>query len=137
MRKALALGALGLIGALALGVGLSSGGTAAKTVGIKLAEFKVVTSTKTVPAGKVTFVVRNAGRIPHELIVIKTNRRAGKLLEYETRLANQSGEVGEVAQLLPRRTKKLTLTLAAGKYVLLCNIQGHYPAGQFTNFVVK
>lgn len=137
MKRALALAAVGLAAVLALGVGLSSGGTAAKPVTAKLVEFKIILSTKTVRAGQVTFVVRNAGRIPHELIVIKTSRRAGELLDDESRLANQTGDVGEVAPLLPRRTKKLTLKLTAGHYVLLCNIPGHYLAGQSTNFVVR
>ena len=49
-------------------------------------------------------------------------------------------EVGRVGKISVRGAGKaagLTLTLKAGKYVLLCNVAGHYQAGQRIGFVVK
>ncbi len=44
--------------------------------------------------------------------------------------------VGEAPDVHPGQTKKVTLTLKPGAYQLLCNIAGHYKAGQYTGFTV-
>lgn len=92
-------------------------------------------STRTVPAGKVTFVVRNAGAMAHEFVVIRTNRLPSAL-PMKGHKASEAGAKGEIEAFAPGRTKRLTLTLAPGKYVLLCNLPGHYKRGQFVGFVV-
>jgi uncharacterized cupredoxin-like copper-binding protein len=45
--------------------------------------------------------------------------------------------LGEAGDIKPGQTKKVTLTLKPGKYVLLCNLAGHYKAGQYAAFTVK
>ena len=51
--------------------------------------------------------------------------------------AVEKGRVGKVKNIQPGKSKKLTLKLKKGKYVLLCNIPGHYQAGQRIGFTVK
>lgn len=109
---------------------------AASKVSVKLVEFKLTPSVKSVPRGSVTFVVRNAGKLTHELVVIKTPRRAGKLPTSGMK-AVETGRVGKLANVAPGATKKLTLRLKPGHYALICNIPGHYKAGQFTDFTVR
>ena len=35
------------------------------------------------------------------------------------------------------QTRRLALTLNAGRYVLICNVPGHYKAGMFVGFRVR
>src|SRR5438093_265577 len=86
--------------------------------------------------GKYTIVVRDAGRLGHEFVVIKTKRRASKLPVKGTR-AVETGRVGKIPTFKPGQTKKLTLTLKPGHYALICNLPAHYKSGQRVDFTVK
>jgi uncharacterized cupredoxin-like copper-binding protein len=87
-------------------------------------------------AGKITFIVKNSGKARHEFVVIRTNVPAGKLPVKNGR-ASENGHKGEIGNLAPGATKKVTLTLAKGRYVLICNFSGHYQAGQHAAFTVR
>jgi len=87
------------------------------------------------PLPKVTFVVQNAGNLEHEFVVLKTNLPPAKLPVKRSK-AVEKGFVGRVGPLKAGTSKTLGLTLKAGKYVLLCNLPGHYQAGQRTGFTV-
>ncbi len=104
-------------------------------VNVKLIEFKLLPSTRKVAAGKVTFVVRNAGKIPHEFVALKTKTPAGKLPTKGAE-AVETGKIGAIKTFGPSKAKTLTLTLKRGHYALLCNLPGHYKAGQFADLTV-
>jgi uncharacterized cupredoxin-like copper-binding protein len=83
----------------------------------------------TTQGGKITFDVENAGAIPHEFVVIKTNKKADALLKGDE--ADETGNVGEIGNIDPGRSKKLKLKVAPGHYALICNLPGHYmPSGK-------
>lgn len=109
---------------------------AAPKVSVKLSEFKVVPKPKSAKAGKVTFTTKNTGKIVHELVVLKTKVAPSKL-KVNGAKAVEKGRVGKVQNIAPGKTKKLTLKLKKGKYVLLCNVPGHYQAGQRIGFIIK
>lgn len=109
---------------------------AAPKVSVKLNEFKVIPKPKSVKGGKVTFTAKNTGSIVHELVVLRTKAAPSKLKTSGAK-AVEKGRVGKVQNIKPGKTKKLTLKLKKGKYVLLCNVPGHYQAGQRIGFVVK
>jgi uncharacterized cupredoxin-like copper-binding protein len=94
---------------------------------------------KPVPArakpGPVTFRVKNTGKLAHEFVVLKTKIAPGKLPLSGTK-AREVGRVGKIPEFQPGKTKALTVTLKAGKYVLICNVPTHYKAGQFAAFRV-
>ena len=121
------------VGALRAAAG--EAGAQATRVKVGLKEFVVAPSPRSARAGKVAFAVRNTGKLPHELIVVKTNRPAAKLPVKGSR-AVTTGRVAAVPPLKPGKSRTLTATLKAGKYVLLCNLPGHYQAGQRTGFRV-
>jgi len=108
---------------------------AASTVNVVMKDRSFQSSTRTVPAGKVTFVVRNVGTMEHEFVVLRTDRHH-HLLSMKSQQASEVGAKGEIEEFAAGRTKRLTLTLAPGKYVLLCNLRGHYKRGQFIGLVV-
>jgi uncharacterized cupredoxin-like copper-binding protein len=109
---------------------------AATAVAIVLKEWSIAASTKSITAGKVTFVVRNAGKMKHEFVVMRSARHH-HLLQMKGQQASEAGAKGEIEEFAAGRTKRLTLTLAPGKYVLLCNLPGHYKKGQYLAFTVK
>ena len=106
----------------------------ATTVALK--EFKVIPTNSTVAAGKVIFKVHNAGTVTHEFVVLKTNHPAAKLPLYKGR-ADEAGNVGETGDLKAGASKNIALVLAPGHYALICNLPGHYLAGQHTDLIVK
>ncbi len=110
--------------------------TVGKSVSVKLNEFNVLPAKQGAPKGKVTFVVKNTGKVEHEFVVLKTAKPAGSLTSHGGE-ASEAGNVGEIASVKPGEVKKLTLKLQAGHYSLLCNLPGHYKAGQFVDFYVR
>ncbi len=122
--------------AAALIVASPSGASEAKTiVKVQVKEFKVLPSPLTARRGVVSFSVKNTGKIDHEFVVLKTSTAAAKL-PVKGGKAVETGRVGKVGPLKPGTSRTLNLTLAAGKYVLLCNLPGHYQAGQRIGFAV-
>jgi uncharacterized cupredoxin-like copper-binding protein len=98
-------------------------------------EFTLKPARASAPPGPVTFVVRNAGKLEHEFVVLKTNLGPARLPQRGTKAA-EPGRVGKIAPFKPGTTKRLTLNLKAGKYVLICNVPTHYKAGQRSAFRV-
>lgn len=125
-----------IVAALTIGGAAVAGAAASKSVRVKLSDFKVTPAKKSTRHGRVTFVVRNAGKVEHELVVIKTRRRAAKL-PMDGDEASEKGEVGEVEDIARGKTKRLTLRLKKGHYALICNIGGHYEAGMHADLTVR
>ena len=105
-------------------------------VDVALRQFSITPSVSAAAARRVTFRVHNAGSITHEFVVLRTNRPAADVPIVKGR-ADESGNVGETGDLQPGVTKAVTLKLAAGHYALICNLPGHYLAGQHTDFTVR
>ena len=116
-------------------VPLASGGGTNARVSVTAKEFTLVPSVRSVKAGKVTFTMKNLGKVAHEMVVLKTNKAPGSLAGSGSS-ASERGSLGEISGIKPGKSGKLTLTLKAGKYVLFCNLPGHYKSGQFTGFLV-
>jgi uncharacterized cupredoxin-like copper-binding protein len=134
-RRVLLLGAL-LAAALVAALLVSTAHAGSRSTTVTLREFKVSPSPKSVSHGKVTFTVSNKGDMEHELVVIKTSKSASKLPVSGNR-ASEKGAVGEVQDIAGGKSKKLTLNLKAGHYVLICNLTGHYKGGMRSDFTVK
>ena len=108
----------------------------AKTVSFALVEWKLTPKVATVPAGPVTFVVRNNGTMAHEFVVLRSNAPAGRV-PVKGGKAVETGRLGEIADIPKGASKRLTLKLKPGRYVLLCNVLGHYQAGQYAALRVR
>lgn len=108
------------------------------TLGSKANEYSLVPSVRSIPKGSVTFVVTNRGKLKHEFVVLKTKTAAGKLpMEPDGKQADETGSIGEISDFSPGLTKRLTLKVGKGHYVLLCNMPLHYKKGQHSDFNVK
>lgn len=82
-------------------------------------EFKITLSTTKVKAGKVTFAVRDVGKLQHDL-AIKGPGASGK-----TSLISAGGHAS------------LTVTLKKGTYVLWCTVPGHKQLGMVAKLTVS
>ena len=91
-------------------------------------------------AGEYTLRVHNEGPTEHELIVARTGGRAlplradGLTVSEE---ALQSREAGALEPGRPGAVRDLKVHLAPGRYVLFCNMEGHYMAGMHAELVVS
>ena len=111
-------------------------GTAAA---VTMKEFAIAIDQASIPAGEVKLTVRNAGAVPHEVVILKTDVNPRQLpLRDGVVDETQYKVVGAVREVSGGGAVKTgTFGLDAGKYVLLCNIAGHPAAGMYTVFVVK
>jgi len=125
-----------LLGGLLASLLLATTALAGGTTKVTMREFTLSASPKSVTAGKVTFSVKNSGDDEHALTVIRTTKAASKLPQSSGR-ASETGRVGKVEDIAAGRTKRLTVSLKKGHYVLICNIPGHYAGGMRADFTVR
>ena len=99
-------------------------------------------SPTTVPRGQASFRVVNGGAWIHELAVLPLGsgqnigqRRieADNKVDESASLGHVEGSCGadEGDGIVPGATGWTTITLAPGRYELICNIAGHYRAGMY------
>ena len=120
-----------------------SGGTAtpappASVINAQLVDWKMTLDNATGKAGSITFNVSNKGANTHEFVVVQTDLAADKL-PVTGNLVDESAftPVDEIEDIEPNATPTLTVTLAAGHYVILCNIEEHYGKGMHADLTVK
>lgn len=93
-----------------------------------------------VPAGKVTFVVKNdAIATDHEMVVIKLKHKNDKIpmMSGKHRVdEDKLKSMGEVEDLQAGKTGEMTADLKAGDYLLMCNLKSHFEAGMMSHFTV-
>jgi uncharacterized cupredoxin-like copper-binding protein len=121
--------------AVGIAVPLALASASASTVKITEKEFKITPLPTAVKAGKVTFKIKNAGALDHTFDVFKTSLSASKLPVKNDRVTLKPFATS--GPFKPGKSGTLSITLKPGKYVLLCNISGHYKAGQRIAFTVK
>ena len=114
-------------------------GSGATTVNVELKDFAITPEVSSATPGEVTFSATNAGPSEHELVVIKTDM-APDQLPVEGGAAEESGTdleaIGEIGEFASGGTETATFDLAAGNYVLICNVPGHYQSGMAVGFEV-
>jgi len=140
---------VGLVAALLAVAGCSSGGVAgatsvaatAKSADASLSEFKIALDNSNLAAGSVTFTVANKGTIAHEFVVLKTDLSPDAIpsngeggIEEE---GNEKIEViDEAEDIAPGVTTSLTVDLKPGRYLVMCNVPGHFIGGMHASVQV-
>ncbi len=89
-------------------------------------------------AGHVTFEVHNDGEVEHSFYVFKTDTDEGSLPLSGTKVdeAQAGDKLGEIETIASGSIETLSVDLTAGKYVLICNVAGHYTEGMHAAFDV-
>jgi hypothetical protein len=92
-----------------------------------------------IDAGETTFEAHNEGQTPHELAIIKTDLDAADLPISRSAVDEDgAGElVGRIDAFAGGAVEEGTFNLDAGRYVLLCNIAGHYQQGMYASLTVR
>ena len=129
-------------------VGCGSGETASKAdgtvVSVDLKEWAFDASSKTAPAGKVTFKAKNRGKEVHELVLFKSDLAPADLPVDAEGAVDESGAglelIDEVENVKPGETKEFSVDLKPGKYVMACNVvengQRHFMNAMYAEFTV-
>jgi uncharacterized cupredoxin-like copper-binding protein len=97
-------------------------------------------SQDTVKAGEITFEVTNDSKeTVHEMLIMPL--ADGMLPPINAELneidEDKAGALGEVAETEPGKTGAVSFNLKPGKYLLACNIAGHYTSGMWAVFTVE
>jgi uncharacterized cupredoxin-like copper-binding protein len=138
------IGLIFVAGCTSAGSSAAAGGA---TINVTVQEFTVSVDKADTAAGSVTFAVKNEGPADsHEFLVIKTDLEPGDLPTDATGAVDEAGAgievIGKLDQMPVGTSKTLTLDLAAGKYVLICNVydpdeqEAHYHEGMRVAFTV-
>ena len=109
---------------------------------------RLTTDLATVSHGPVSFLVTNVGSVSHEMIllplpvsqIVGTRPMGGDgKIEEAGSLGEASNTCGEgVGQgILPGASSWITVTLAPGRYEVVCNLPGHYAAGMYSQLTVS
>jgi uncharacterized cupredoxin-like copper-binding protein len=104
---------------------------------VKSTEFKFSAAAIDAPAGKLTLTLDNAGKIEHELVLLRTSAAPGALKVAANGRVSEAASVGEVSEIKSGVSKATTFDLKPGRYVYVCNIPGHYAQGMRGALVVK
>ena len=118
-RRRAAVTGLALVALVVAACGSSGGASSGPAttvpsgvIAVEAKEYQFTPSTITVPAGSVTFSIRNVGSQEHEFEIFKGDQ-----------------VVDEVEGIVPGLTKDATMTLAAGDYTFECKLNGHDQLG--------
>jgi uncharacterized cupredoxin-like copper-binding protein len=128
--------------------GAAGAATPVNTLGIKLqdssfdpsiAHMRIVLDHDTLKPGRVTFQAENQSKSQvHEVIVARDS--GAKTLPFDAKqdrvIESRVRRLGEISDLAPGKTGKLTLNLKPGNYLLFCNQPGHYKDGMVAKLIV-
>jgi uncharacterized cupredoxin-like copper-binding protein len=97
-----------------------------------IAHMRMVLDHDSLKPGRVTFQAENQSKtLVHEVIVVRDD--GAKELPLDTKqdkvIEKRIKRLGEIADVPPGKTGKLTLNLKPGTYMLICNQPGHYKDG--------
>ena len=107
MRSALVIAAFVLAAGVATARASSSAGTAEPRVGVTAKDFSFVLSRKSVPHGRVEFVIKNAGKTAHNFAI--------------------AGHTSKTIQ--PGKSTTMVVQLKAGRYPYKCAVDSHAKLG--------
>lgn len=93
-----------------------------------------------VKSGTIAFDITNWSRsVVHEMLIVSVDGSDAPLPYDYNKLKvpeEQLKVLGDSGELAPNASKTMTVELAPGSYILLCNVVGHYAAGMAVAFTV-
>jgi uncharacterized cupredoxin-like copper-binding protein len=101
-----------------------------------------------VKAGEVDFTAVNDGKVTHEMVVVRAPSASELPIatdgSADEKKISESNKVGEIEDIAAGTTKSATMSLAAGAYVIFCNVVdgkapnsiSHFQKGMSTQLTV-
>lgn len=129
----------------------AAGRSSASPLRVTLSEWAIKADRTRVTAGELELTTVNAGRMEHELVIVRTDlaadripvglhgpdvRRAGRVVFGTAHVHREKAGYGAASvrgtprHIPPGDSRRARLTLAPGRYVMLCQIGTHYLSGQ-------
>jgi hypothetical protein len=107
-------------------------------VRVKERDFRIRVWPKRFEAGRVRFVVENAGPVDHELIIVRKRRNALPLRADRLTVDEEALEptIATLEPAEPGSTREVRVNLPKGSYEIFCNMAGHFLGGMRAFFVV-
>jgi uncharacterized cupredoxin-like copper-binding protein len=145
-----ALAALPICAALAVsgcggteeGVAEAGGRVVQATIGEQGDKYVIELDKGSVSAGQIRFEIKNTGKLEHEFVVMKTTSSPdslpvaeGEVVEDE--VISSEADIVEAEGIGPGASTVLEANLRAGKYVIICNLTGHYEHGMLAGLTVE
>lgn len=109
------------------------------TLRVTIKDFKIEPALPSVEGGPVTLRVWNDGPTTHEFVVVRSDLPDDELPLGEDGIRVDEDAVTAVDELdeIGAKTRgDLSLSLSPGRYVLFCNLEGHYLAGMHASIEV-
>lgn len=116
--------------------------------GVPEGMMRLTTDVSSVPSGAVSFIATNLGSVNHELVILPLpgSQIVGTRPLRDDSTIDETASVGEASNtcgsdsgdgIAPSGSSWTTVTLAAGRYELVCNLPGHYDAGMYTQLTLR
>ena len=114
---------------------------AAPNIAVVEKDFSIQATPATTRAGLVDFTVSNAGPSAHEFLIFRADQAPDALpTGSDGRVDESSDQITKVFDsgdnIAPNGSKVFHAALTPGKYVMVCNLPGHYKAGMHEAFTV-
>jgi uncharacterized cupredoxin-like copper-binding protein len=107
-----------------------------RRIAVRAKEYSFAPHAIAAKAGKLKITLRNNGRVEHELILLRTNRAPGSLRVEHGRVS-EAASVGEISDTRAGKIASHTFKLKPGRYLMVCNVRGHYQQGMRGRLTVK
>ncbi|MDH4306619.1 MAG: cupredoxin domain-containing protein [Acidimicrobiia bacterium] len=126
-----------IVTAAVMVVAACSSAPAGEPVAVEITDGAFNLDATSVDPGLITFEIDNAGSQVHEFEVF-AGASAGQVLPLVDGIADTTGltVIDEVEDIVGGTSTELTLDLAPGTYLLICNLPAHYAAGNWSEFTV-
>ena len=129
-------------------VGAANAADATQSLGIKLrdssmdssiAHMRIILDREALKPGRTTLQAENQSKtLVHEVLIVRDD--GTKELPFDAKhdrvIEKRIRRLGEIADLAPGKTGKLTLNLKPETYLLFCNQPGHYKDGMIAKVTV-
>ena len=103
---------------------------------VAMSDYEFAPSAVTAKAGRLRVTASNEGDAPHEFVLLRTDK-APDAVGTGGGKASEQGLVGEIEEQEPGSSETHTFRVKAGKYVYVCNVDGHYGKGMHGALTVR
>ena len=94
---------------------------------VDMKDYAITLSVASVKAGVVKLGIRNNGAMVHDFDLFKTDLPLDKLqVDVGSAKVKMDGLVKQMINIAANRSTTLSADLTPGRYVIICNIAGHY-----------
>lgn len=105
---------------------------------VDLKDYATKLSVATTKAGVVKFGIRNNGAMVHDFDLFKTDLPLDKLpVDGGSAKVKMDGLVKQMINIAANRSTTVSADLPPGRYLIICNIAGHYQLGMRTELKVE